>query len=52
MALLSLFFMGNSEGTSHKKRHYVPEMRTRTKMKECRKRPRSARECAKAHSFL
>ena len=33
MALLSLFFIGNSKGTSYEKRHYVPEMRTRTKMK-------------------
>ena len=52
MALLSLFFMGNSEGTSYEKKALRAGDAHSHEDEECRKRLRSARECAKAHSFL
>ena len=44
--------MGNSEGTSYEKKALRAGDAHSHEDEECRKRPRSARECAEAHSFL
>ena len=45
---VSFYFIGNSKGTSYE----IKGTACRRCDEECRKRPRSARECAEAHSFL